>query len=261
MIALTASEFMRIRSRRLVWVLLILLLLGIVIAAVLVAAHSTRPAPGEFAPPGSFALATLPQALQSTAFLLIVFGLVVGASSVGADWQAGSMTTLLTWEPRRTRVFVIRLLVVAGFVFVSVVILEAVLSLALALVAATRGSTSGTDSAWMGDVIKTALRIGAMGVLGTCLGISVSMLGRTTAASLGAVFVYLAVLESIVRALVPSASPWLLGPNVVVFVEGIASSPGTQQTLSFVHAVGVTAAYALMPLVVAAVAFRGRDVT
>jgi len=29
---------------------------------------------------------------------------VIGASSIGAEWQARSITTLLTWEPRRARV-------------------------------------------------------------------------------------------------------------------------------------------------------------
>lgn len=37
--------------------------------------------------------------------LLIIAGFMVGASAVGADWQAGFIPTLLTWEGRRVSVF------------------------------------------------------------------------------------------------------------------------------------------------------------
>jgi hypothetical protein len=35
----------------------------------------------------------VPVTLENTAFIVIVLGLVIGASSVGADWQAGSFGT------------------------------------------------------------------------------------------------------------------------------------------------------------------------
>ena len=41
-----------------------------------------------------------------TAIFLVVGALFAGASVAGAEWRAGSMTTLLTWEPRRVRVIV-----------------------------------------------------------------------------------------------------------------------------------------------------------
>ena len=55
----------------------------------------------------SMRLSELPNFLKGTSFILIVLGLVIGASSVGADWQAGTMAALLTWEPRRVRIFLV----------------------------------------------------------------------------------------------------------------------------------------------------------
>ncbi len=99
-----------------------------------------------------------------------------------------------------------------------------------------------------------------MASFGALLGLSVSMIGRATGAALAGVFVYLAVFESLVRALHPSSAPWLLGPNVVVFVEGIATSPGTQQTLSLAHSILVISLYAAVPFIAALLWFRVRDV-
>ena len=46
--------------------------------------------------------------LMGTAFIVILIGAVVGATLGGADWSAGSMATLLVWEPRRLRVLAAR---------------------------------------------------------------------------------------------------------------------------------------------------------
>ena len=46
--------------------------------------------------------------IQHTGTFTVLLGVVLGASLMGADWGAGTMTTLLTWEPRRIRVFLTR---------------------------------------------------------------------------------------------------------------------------------------------------------
>ena len=96
----------------------------------------------------SLRLAELSGILKGTAFILIVLGLVIGASSVGADWQVGTMAALLTWEPRRVRIFLVRAAVVLGSVFVLAVALQCVLALEFAAAAALRGTTVGTGSPW-----------------------------------------------------------------------------------------------------------------
>jgi hypothetical protein len=42
--------------------------------------------------------------LGQTSFLFLLMAVLGGASFVGAEYKAGTVTTLLTWEPRRTRV-------------------------------------------------------------------------------------------------------------------------------------------------------------
>ena len=303
MIGLLRSETLRIRSRRLVWILAVLALAGIALGVVIAAVKSHPPSatevalarraylvdlrgclqgqvspdslngktvsqfchdaisPAEALARTTFALAKLPDILRGTAFLLIVLGLVIGASSTGADWQTGSMTTLLTWEPRRARVLVMRTTAVGATVFLLIVALSLALSLLLWLVAATRGTTVGTDSVWLKHVAGLILRIAIMGGLGAILGLSISMIGRGTAAALGAIFVYLAVLETLFRSLVPKLTPYLFATNTVVFVDGHAGSPATATVITMTRATITVFAYAAALLFAAWVFFRSRDVS
>ena len=48
--------------------------------------------------------------------------------------------------------------------------------------------------------------------------------GRHTAAALGAVFIYTAVLEGLVRGFRPQWTPWLLGDNIVAFISWQATT-------------------------------------
>ncbi len=156
MIGLLSSEWLRMRSRRLVKVLAALALFGIVAAVVIGAVQSERPSadavalaerradrafdecldndgfgavePGgdidsfceQQADPSLFLdeqplrLSELPEILRGTSFVAILIGLVIGASAVGASWQTGTMTTILAWEPRRTRVALARAAVFAA---------------------------------------------------------------------------------------------------------------------------------------------------
>lgn len=301
MTGLVRSEVLRLRSRRIVWTLALLLVAGIALATVLIAAnsHTTTPAelasgkaayeqalhrcessgafrpangqplsefcPAEihladFLPSGTFGLVLLPDVFQHTAFILIVIGLVIGASSIGADWQSGTMGTLLTWEPRRTRLFAVRFVVVCAGVFVLTLGLDAILAAMLAAVSATRGTTAWLDADWAKSSIAAAMRIGTVASVGAALGLSVSMIGRATGAALAGVFVYLAVFENLIRGLRPGTGPWLLGPNMIVFVIGRATNVGTEQTLSLAHAVLVIALYVTIAFALALAWFRARDV-
>ena len=308
MIGLLRSEVLRFRSRRLVWVLATLALLGILIGVGIGAVKSHRPTPAqeaEFAqavrqemascmagvfvrpsdlPPGetmaSFCvqrlgidnqrpaeleLATLPDILKGTSFLLIVIGLVVGASVVGADWQSGTMATLLTWEPRRIRLLLARALVVAASAFLLAVFLQTVLSLGIAEASSLRGTTAGTGGAFTRSVVGVIARIGVMAAIVSLVGVAVSTVGRATSASLGVVFVYLALVESLLRALVPRIARWLLSVNTVVFVDGKAQNISDSSFRSIVvtpgHATFIIIAYALILMALAVAFFRNRDVS
>ncbi|MEX0650876.1 MAG: hypothetical protein WD186_02475, partial [Actinomycetota bacterium] len=234
MIGLLSSEWLRMRSRRLVKVLAVLALLGIVVAVVIGAVQSERPSDDELAraeqraaraydrclakdafgqvEPGadvedfcraqldpsiflreqSLRLSGLPEILQGSAFIAILIGLVIGASSVGASWQSGTMTTILTWEPRRVRVFLVRAAIVALGASALIAILLGVF-LALFWVATSLRGLTDTPAGWASEVAGVVARVSALAGAASIISVAIAMLGRNTAAALGGVFVYLAV--------------------------------------------------------------------
>jgi hypothetical protein len=209
-----------------------------------------------------FELLGLPGIITGTSPLLILGGLLIGASLVGAEWHAGTMTTLLTWEPRRIRVLIAKALVAAIVVVVLAIVLQVVLSLVLWLVAATRGSMVETGGDWLRRVAGTILRVGGASSIASLIGLSIAMLGRNTAAALGLGFAYLGVLEGLIRGLRPAWQPWLLGDNVAVFVSGQATQLGLtgDVTRTVEAAAGVAFGYAAVLLALAGTGFRVRDV-
>jgi ABC-2 type transport system permease protein len=306
LIRLARSELLRIRSRRLVWILAILALVGILVGVGIGTAKSHKPTAVEVAhgdrvyahdvrsclngrfikeaqlPPGEtletwcadnvrrgqyvfssgtvLQLSGLEDILKGTSFLLIVIGLVIGASSVGADWQSESMATLLTWEPRRIRVLLTRVLVVMVVVFALAVVLQALLSFAMTAGSALRGAST-TPPGFLTDVVEVTLRVGAVAAAASVIAVAISTIGRSTAASLGVIFVYLALVESLLRGLVPKFAPWLLSVNLVAVVDGRAQDLGGDVVVSLARGITTVGAYAVVLLVLALVFFRSRDVT
>jgi ABC-type transport system involved in multi-copper enzyme maturation permease subunit len=300
-IALLASEFRRFRSRDVVRMFIVAVLIGIAIAGVLTAINSkgpssqitpqgqrayerdlTRCQKGRYGepPPGStieaycagqirlenygspdqrFDLFSLPDILQGSAFLVVIGGLLLGASAVGAEWHHGTMTTLLTWEPRRIRVLAAKAVVVGICVFVIMVVLLAILAGVLALVAATRGNTGDLGDHFLRSVAGVIARIAGCASAGSLVGVGIAMLARSTAAAIGIGFAYLGIVEGLIRGLRPGWQHFLLGDNIAVVIigrdDGIMAIP-----TSFTRAAVTVAAYAVILLVAASVAFRARDV-
>lgn len=168
--------------------------------------------------PSHLALVDLPAILEGASSITSILGLVIGASFVAASWQTGTISTIFTWESRRLRWFSARVLVLSAGVFVMTVLIVAFLSVGLALAAALRGSTVGVDGVWWRDALATSLRVSAAAALSAVIGGAVAAIGRHTAAALGVVFLYTAVLEGLVRGLRPLWTPWLLGDNLVSFI-------------------------------------------
>lgn len=206
-----------------------------------------------------FQLRSLPDVLQGSAFLVVIGGLLLGASFVGAEWHAGTMTTLLTWEPRRLRVLVAKAAVAAVCVFVLMVVLLAVFALVLALVAATRGITSGVGDHLWRSVAGTVLRIAACAAAGSLVGLGIAMVARSTAAAIGIGFAYLGIVEGLIRGLRPGWQHYLLADNIAVVITG--GDQGIMRTpVTLTHAAVTVAVWAAVLVGAAAVSFRSRDV-
>ena len=201
---LLASEFRRFRSRRLVKVLIALELLAIVATGVIV--FLTQ----------EYALVGLPDVLMGTSLVLVSVGWILGASAIGADWHAGHVTTILSWEPRRGRVLFAKIAAALTGVFVLSLAIQALLGIALAVAAAGAGSTTG--AAWLAESTGVALRVAALSTIFAGFGFGLASAGRNTAVALGVGFGYLVVVENLVRGLRPQWTPWLLTDNAGLFV-------------------------------------------
>jgi ABC-2 type transport system permease protein len=213
----------------------------------------------QFVDPG-FHLTNLQDIYIGTNALLIAMFVVLAASYIGAEWHAGTMTTLLTWEPRRVRVFIAKALVAAGMGFIGLLVLQAVLALVLLPAAAFRGTTLGVDATWVRSVAGLLVRGGAVAALAAAMACSLAFLGRNTAAALGIAFGYIAVVEPILRAVRPKWEPWFVFDNAAVLLLGnrFESALVPRSPLGAGLVLGT---YAAAGLLVAGALFVRRDVT
>ena len=214
--------------------------------------------------PSHLRLVDLPDILEGVSSITSILALVVGASVVAASWQAGTIGTILTWESRRSRWFAARVLVIVMGVSVTTLAILAFLSAGLAAAASIRGSTLGIDGAWWSDVLTTSLLVTAAAAISAVIGAAVAAVGRHTAAALGVVFVWTAVIEGLIRGLRPLWSPWLLGDNLVSFLGWQRMEVQVSISESYVvtpgRAVVVIVGYAAVLLALASTFVRVRDV-
>ena len=255
MSSLVASEVRRLLSRRLGRWLAALTLLGIAVSALIVF-FRTNPGVGD---PG-FRITELRSVWQGTSVPLVMLGWVMGASFLGSDWQTGTFTTTLSWEPRRLRLFTAKAATIVLVVFAGYLILQLVLGLALLPTALARGTTSGADAVWAREAAGVLLRGGVVATVGSVVGMSIAMVGRNTGAALGVGFAYIAVVEALVRGLRPGWILYLFGDNAGVFITA-RPDEFPQVGRSTIEAGVVLVLYALLLASAAAAVFRARDVT
>lgn len=244
---LLTSEFRRFRSRRLVKGLVALELLAIVATGVIVVLTQ------------EYDLVGLPDVLMGASLVLVSVAWILGASSIGADWHAGHVTTILTWEPRRGRVMLAKIAATLTSVFVLSLVIQALLGAALAVAAAGAGSTAGADAAWLAESAGVGLRVALLSTIFAGFGFGLASAGRNTAVALGVGFGYLVIVENLVRGLRPQWTPWLLTDNAGLF---IVDSPIDFPLLarSTVGAGLYLAAVGAVLLLLASGLFRTRDV-
>ena len=219
-------------------------------------------------------LRDLPEVLQGISTFVILLGALLGASLGGADWTNNTITTLLTWEPRRIKVLLTRALVVVLFAFAITIALQAVFAAVFWLGAATRGTTAFTPSGVWNDVGQTLFRTSVVATAFALIALSIAMIGRSTVASLGALVGYLILFEAVIAGFRPSIQAWLVVRAGIVVVSqtpildyrsGISySSSGYSDPIvlmSVARANVVVGVYVVALLVLALVVFRRRDVS
>jgi len=197
--------------------------------------------------------------LQGVTAPLVIVAWVLGASSIGAEWQARSITTLLTWEPRRGRVLAAKVAAAVIVAWVFSLVTWMLLSAALLPAVFVHGTTAGTGSAWLGSTVAVLARGELMIAVATGVGFAVASIGRNTAAALGVGFAYFLVVENVVGSFLAGFRRWLLLGNAIVLISGKDSGgdvAGRSVLVAGLYLTGV----AVTLLVVATVLFQRRDV-
>jgi ABC-2 type transport system permease protein len=222
-------------------------------------------------PAANMRLSDLALVTEHTGTFTILLGVAIAASLGGADWTAGTMTTLLTWEPRRIRVLIVRALVVAVVVAVVTLVLQALLIGTFALGVALRGTSLGTPPHEVQHAFEAALRISAVAGAFGLVALAVATVGRSTVAALGVLFGYLVLFEGVIAGFRPSIQDRLLvrAGGVIVGQEPIydmsretssAIGPSQPILLGIHEAWVVLVVYVVVLLGVALLVFRSRDV-
>lgn len=201
----------------------------------------------------------MPAFIQGSGFLAILLGLTLGASFVGASWQTGTITTILTWEPRRVRWFLTRAVALFAGVLLLSLALIAILALVLGAAAALRGS-SATSPGWLGDTWWTAVRVAMAAACASLIGAAVAMLARNTAAALGALFGYLLLFELLIQGLRPWYGRFLLIENLVAFTTWQPFARSDTYTITPGRGATTLAAYTVILMAAGAAMLRARDV-
>ena len=209
--------------------------------------------------------------VQGISTFVALLGVLLGASLGGADWTNNTMTTLLTWEPRRARVFLTRALTVAIVVLAVTAFLQIVFCAVYALVAATVGSTLFLPMHFWSDVAATIARVSLISVALGLVAYVLSMIGRSTVSSLGAVFGYLILFEGVIAGFRPTIQGNLLmrGASVIISQQPIFDTSSHAYEMSGPPPVLMDVQRAIVVVVVYVVAlgaislaqYQRRDVT
>lgn len=158
--------------------------------------------------------------LTGAAFILMAVGLVVAASLIGAEWQAGTFASLLTWETRRQRVLWAKFVAAVVGVTALAAVVTAVLVAGAALAADTRGTMAGSTSHLWWQLASMYGRVMGLIALVTLIGAALAAMTRHTVAVVGIVGGYL-IAGELVGAIV--SSWWrnhALAAHLMAFIQG-----------------------------------------
>ncbi|MGI9023404.1 MAG: ABC transporter permease subunit [Acidimicrobiales bacterium] len=206
-----------------------------------------------------FKLEDLTDILKVITAPLVIVAWVIGSSSIGAEWQARSIATLLTWEPRRARVLLAKILASVIVACVFALLTWALLSAALLPSAFLHGTTANTGGDWGRSLAAVVGRGTLMIAIATAIGFAVASIGRNTAAALGVGFAYFLVIENVVGNFLAGFRRWLILGNSIVLIDG--KDGGGDVAGRSVLAAGIyLTSVAVVLFAVATVLFRRRDV-
>jgi hypothetical protein len=224
---LTLVEMRRALHRRIVRWMVVIALAGCAVAGIAAFVSSADPV--------EFARATEHPARMSdwwvpgtgdgflvlAAMFLAIGAAVCGASVAGAEWRAGTITTVLTWEPSRIRLHLARTASSAVLAFVIGFALQAAFLASTLPAVLAHGTADGTDAAWWRSLVLAMARISLVTALVAVLAVTVATIGRNTSAALVALAAWALVVERVVVGLRPQLARFMITENVATVVPWV----------------------------------------
>jgi hypothetical protein len=157
--------------------------------------------------------------LTTAALFLVVGAAICGASVAGAEWRAGTMTTMLTWVPSRVRLHGARTCSALVLSFVISFLLQLLYLAAAVPAVVAHGTTAGTDTAWWAALLFAMVRISLITSLVAVLAVSIATIGRNTSAALIALATWALVIERLMAGLWPRLGRFMIAENVATVVS------------------------------------------
>lgn len=156
--------------------------------------------------------------LLAVATIVLLLLVLAGTTFTGHDWNTGSMGNQLLFEPRRARLWTAKLTAV---VLCAALLGTAVLAAywtGLWTLAEARGNTAPPGT--VRDGYEQVLRCGALAAAGGALGFALTMLFRSTVATLGVLFAVAVANGALLAVLGDSALRWQPPLNVAAVALG-----------------------------------------
>ncbi|MDQ3468851.1 MAG: hypothetical protein M3487_03620 [Actinomycetota bacterium] len=193
------------------------------------------------------------------ALFLVVGAAICGASVTGAEWKAGTITTVLTWEPSRRRLHGARTASAAILAFVIGFALQVVFLAATLPAVVLNGTTEGTGGGWWSGLVLAMVRIALITGLVAVLAVSIATIGRNTSAALIAMAAWAMVIERLVEGLRPQLGRFMISENVATVIPW-AQMTGVDFERPPIVALAALLAYLAAIVAVATTSFMRRDI-
>jgi ABC-type transport system involved in multi-copper enzyme maturation permease subunit len=249
--SLLGAELLRIRSRRFVrWTLAAVLGLIVLITVVQIA-NLDEASQGD-----------LSNEAFAAGLLSAIVGFVLGATFGGAEWSQKTMPALLFWEPRRVRVFLVKIAALLIAVTVIMALIVTAWFVAWEIVVLAVGNAEPGENLDPGLVLENLARCWVLVLTLSAIAFGIASLTRNTGAALGVGFVYF-IAEQFIGFFLNWTVPWLLLSNVAALLTegGYTTEVGDPVAISAARGGVVLAAYAVVVCGVGLELFRRRDVT
>ena len=196
--------------------------------------------------------------IMLAAAVMAIGGLLGGSTVAGAEWKAGTITTVLTWEPRRLRLHVAR--TVSAFLLAVPIAFTLMLVFLAALLPAVlaNGTTAGADATWWTQLIGAVARISLLAGLAAVVGVALATIGRNTTFALAIVAGWMIAGENVLRAIRPSLQDHLVGENLTTVLTWSPTASGVAHSVT--AAAFHLALYITIAVAIATIAFTRRDI-